>query len=210
VRWSTRRGCRGAWLSSDCRSLVVEKLLDRGAQDYLYLHNPRQGEPSAQTQVTRSQDRLPCEASALSTPTPRPSKTRSSPAATSSTAATSCRFATNGYGVCAPTGRTHRRDRQRASACPGPPTTKLSAEFARRRGHLVCLCAQEARPRVATNYVAEARSRPLRAAAHAGTPPWMRLARGTREAAISGRDPRADDFDRAPTPGARSLTSVFF
>jgi transposase len=36
-------------------TLVVEKLLDpRGAGMYLYLHNPRQGEPSAQTDALRS------------------------------------------------------------------------------------------------------------------------------------------------------------
>ena len=92
---------------------------------------------------------MPCEASALSTPTPRPSKTRSSPAATSSTAATSCRFATKWYGVCH-----HGRPIAETATRFGvsrPTYYKLSAEFEREG---ICgLLPKKRSPKGGTNYV---------------------------------------------------------
>jgi len=91
------------------------------------------------------------------------------------------------------------RTGQRASACPGPPTTKLQCRV-RARGQSVAFCQRSAGAGWATKLRAEVVEAVGGRARQRRTPPWIvRLARGTREAAIRRRD-----STRGPSNAARS------
>jgi len=150
-------------------TLVVEKLLDpRGAGMYLYLHNPRQGEPSAQTQVTRSQDRCPAKRR-RSQPPPRGRQRRDLRRQRLLRPRDLVQVRYENGTACAHRRPTHRRD---SNALRRVPAHLLQAQCrVRARGHLWPFAQESAVPRVATNYVQRSSRRCGRRARR--TPPWM-------------------------------------